>query len=70
MIGKCSSFRAGAGTNDVIDLTGSSAVGGFDDVQSIASQAANNTVIDLGNGDSITLLGVDVGDIHQDDFLF
>ena len=65
-----SSFRAGAGTDDVIDLTGSSAVGGFDDVQSIASQAANNTVIDLGNGDSITLLGVDVGDIHQDDFLF
>ena len=66
---RISIFNAGAGTDDVIDLTGSSAVNDFDDVQSIVSQVASNTVIDLGNGYSITLLGVNVGDLNQDDFL-
>ena len=41
-----------------------------DPVQSIASQVGNHTVIDFGGGDSITLLGINVGDLHQDDFLF
>ena len=63
-------FNAGAGTDDVIDLMGISAVGTIDDVRSIAGQAGGNTVIDFGNGDSITLSGVNVNDLDQDDFLF
>ena len=65
-----SRFKAGAGTEDVIDLTGTSAVGDFADVQSLAIQAGNSTVIDFGNGDSITLTGVDTTELHQDDFIF
>ena len=63
-------FTVGAATDDTIDLTGTSAVSDFEDVQSIASQVGNHTVIDFGGGDSITLLGINVGDLHQDDFLF
>jgi hypothetical protein len=63
-------FTVGAATDDTIDLTGSSAASDFEDVQSIASQVGNHTIIDLGGGDSITLLGINVGDLHQDDFLF
>ena len=61
-------FSAGSGPGDVIDLTGSSAVNTFSDLQ--ASQVGDDAVIDLGQGDSITLLGVNPGDLHQDDFLF
>ena len=42
----------------------------FADVQAAASQVSLGTVIDLGGGDQITLLGVNVGDLHQDDFIF
>jgi len=63
-------FTVGAATDDTIDLTGTSAVSDFEDVQSIASQVGNHTVIDFEGSDSITLLGINVGDLHQDDFLF
>ncbi len=62
-------FVAGAGTDDVIDLTGESAVSTFADVQSYAIPMGADTVIDFGGGDSITLLGVNVGDLHADDFM-
>ena len=65
-----SDFTAGAGSDDDIDLSGHSAVGDFGAVQAAAGQVGADTVIDLGDGDTITLLGVNVGTLHQDDFLF
>ena len=63
-------FTVGAATDDTIDLTGTSAASDFEYVQRIANQVGDHTVIDLGDGNSITLLGINVGDLHQDDFLF
>jgi Ca2+-binding RTX toxin-like protein len=63
-------FQAGGGTEDRIDFSGQSAVADFADVVSTATQVGANTMIDLGNGDSVTLLGVNVGNLHQDDFVF
>lgn len=63
-------FTAGAGTDDSIDLTGEPAVNSLADVLALATQVGSDTVSDLGAGDSITLLGVNVGDLHDNDFLF
>ncbi|MEM9619537.1 MAG: calcium-binding protein, partial [Pseudomonadota bacterium] len=64
-------FTVGAGSEDVITLNGfGAAFDAFSDVQAAASQAGNDVVIDLGGGDTITLLNRLVGDLHQDDFLF
>ncbi len=59
-------FTAG----DVIDLTGETSINSFADVQAAASQVGADVLIDMGAGDSVTLLGVDLTDLHQDDFLF
>jgi Ca2+-binding RTX toxin-like protein len=67
---RISDFQAGAGSDDIIDLSGHTGANNFTEAQTGASQAGVNTVIDLGGGDSITLLGVDMNDLHQDDFLF
>ena len=62
-------FQAGAASDDEIDLTGvGSAISSFSDVVSHASQIGSDIVIDFGNGDSITLLGVNLASLHQDDF--
>ena len=63
-------FTVGADTDDVIDLTEASAISNLDGVQGIARQVGQNTFIDFGGGDSITLLGVDLNNLHQDDFIF
>ena len=64
-------FVAGAGTDDRIDLTGVSSVSTFADVLAIASDDGfGNTVIDFGGGDSIWIESVQVGDLHEDDFIF
>ena len=53
---------------DQIDLTDVSGVGGFVD---LAIQAVgNDTEIDLGGGNTITLLGVNPADLGTEDFLF
>ncbi len=62
-------FVAGAGTDDVIDVSGVGGIGDFADVQAAASLVGADTVIDFGGGDTITILGVDPGDLHADDFL-
>ncbi|MBI4183235.1 MAG: right-handed parallel beta-helix repeat-containing protein [Proteobacteria bacterium] len=62
-------FTPGAGTDDAIDLTGVSAVASFADVQARAVQLGGDTFIDLDGGDSITLLGVNLGDLDADDFV-
>lgn len=55
-----SDFTPGASTDDVLDVEGAFTT----------SQVGNDTVIEYGLGDSITLLGVNLADLHADDFLF
>ncbi|WP_419904887.1 hypothetical protein [Kiloniella sp.] len=54
---------------DVIDLRRTSAVSSYSDVIAAASQVGEDTVIDFGSGDSITLLGVDTDSLSEEDFL-
>ena len=60
-------FVAGAGTVDQIDLTGfdtataNAAIAG-------ATQVGANTVLDFGNGDTLTLIAVTAANLHADDF--
>jgi len=57
-------FVAGAGTDDALDLTayglGAAPVG---------VQAGLNTLIDLGGGDTVILVGVVAVNLHADDFI-
>ena len=66
-------FTAGAGSLDVIDLSafGFSAFddGTSGDVESAMTQNGSDVVIQLDVDDSVTLLGVDVANLHEDDFL-
>jgi Ca2+-binding RTX toxin-like protein len=58
--------------NDVIDLS-DFADSGYDslaNVKSYSTQIGNDVNIDLGNGNSVTLGGVDLIGLHADDFLF
>jgi len=65
-------FTAGAGSDDVIDLTGVMAVTSFMQLQGggFLNQNGANTEIDFGGGDRIILENVILGNLHQDDFLF
>ena len=62
-------FTAGAGSEDVLNLYGVSGLGGFAAVQAAASQVGDDTLLDFGGGDTVTLIGVDVASLHEDDFL-
>lgn len=62
-------FTAGSGTDDVIELSGFG-LDSFSEVIAAATQSGSDVVIDLGGGESITLLGTQVGDLDQDDFIF
>jgi hypothetical protein len=58
--------------NNVIDLS-DFADSGYDSLANVIShstQTGNDVTIDLGNGDSVTLEGVDLNSLHTDDFLF
>ena len=64
-------FAAGAGSEDVLVLIGMDAAhDSFAEIQAAASQVGPDTMIDLGGGDSLTLLGVTATNLHEDDFLF
>ena len=65
-------FNAGAGSEDAIILTFHSAATSFAQMQmaGMFSQQGANTQIDLGGGDMIILNNINVGDLHQDDFVF
>jgi Ca2+-binding RTX toxin-like protein len=65
-----SDFVAGAGSEDRIDLAAVTLLNNFADVQANVSQVGLNAVIDLGGGNALTLIGVDMLTLHQDDFLF
>ena len=56
---------------DQIDLIGYAGFGGFSDIQAhTADDAAGNAVITLGDGQSITLHGVDAASLNSGDFVF
>ena len=60
-------FAAGADSGDVVDL----AAYGFADLDAVITQATTtggDTKIQLDTNDSITLLGVKVADLHDNDF--
>ena len=63
-------LSVGAGSQDVVELNSIAGFTSFANVQAAASQVGLDTVIDLGGGNQITLLGINVGDLHQDDFVF
>jgi Ca2+-binding RTX toxin-like protein len=63
-------FVAGAGTDDLIDLTTVPLVETLDELLARATQAGADTVIDLGNGDTLTLRNVVRASLSTDDFLF
>src|SRR3546814_11273886 len=63
-------FAAGAGSVDTIDLVGNSLLNDFTDILANASQVGDDTLIDLGGTDTLTLIGVNRLDLHQDDFVF
>jgi hypothetical protein len=63
-------FVAGAGTDDVVDLTTVALVETLDDLLALATQVGADTVIDFGNGDTLTLRNVVRANLSADDFLF
>lgn len=56
--------------NEVIDLSGVSALSDFGDVAAAASNTGAGVLIDTGGGDSILLSGLRLGQLGADDFLF
>ena len=64
-----SDFIVGAGSQDVISFIGITGINSFADVQGAVTQVGADAVIDLGGTNELTLLGVNAGDLHQDDFL-
>ncbi|VAV97404.1 Alkaline phosphatase, partial [hydrothermal vent metagenome] len=65
-----SGFAAGAGSDDVIDLTGVSSLNSFADVLAAAYQSGWNTVVNLEEDGSIALTNVRLNQLHEDDFKF
>jgi Ca2+-binding RTX toxin-like protein len=63
-------FTAGAGTLERISLADVTGFSNLSDVVAVSTQQGSNTVIQLSLDDSITLVGVNVNNLHQDDFLF
>ncbi|MDX1739098.1 MAG: calcium-binding protein, partial [Alphaproteobacteria bacterium] len=61
-------FESGTG-GDILDLQHVAAISSFEDVMANTSQDGDDTVIDLGEGDIITLSGVDMTSLQENDFL-
>ncbi|WP_310619715.1 VCBS domain-containing protein [Flexibacterium corallicola] len=62
-------FTAGAGSEDVIEFE-TAQFADFDTVLAAAADVDGDTVITIDADTSVTLTGVQVSDLHQDDFLF
>ncbi len=62
-------FQAGAGSQDVIEMQ-LFGFQSFDDVLAHSAQTGADTVITVDALDTITLSGVALVDLHQDDFVF
>mgnify|MGYP003667554387 CR=1 FL=1 len=67
-------FSAGAGSPDVLDLGDFNLLSSYADfndfMANAASEAAGNTTLTLDADNSVTLIGVSIADLHQDDLLF
>jgi Ca2+-binding RTX toxin-like protein len=63
-------MAAGAGLGDAIDLTAFSTVRSLNHVLARATQQGADTVIDFGNGDTLTLSNVNRANLVADDFIF
>ncbi len=63
-------FVAGAGTDDAIDLSGIGALTDYAGTLAASTQVGLDVVINLGGSETLTLAGITLGDLHQDDFLF
>jgi Ca2+-binding RTX toxin-like protein len=63
-------FEAGAASGDAIDLRRLSAFANFAGVMAVASQAGDDTVIEFSEDESLTLLGVDLTQLQEQDFIF
>jgi Ca2+-binding RTX toxin-like protein len=63
-----SDFTPGQGTDDVIDVAAFD-FSDFEAVKSRSSDSGIGTVIDLGNGDRVTLTGVQVSQLYHEDFI-
>ncbi len=65
-------FQPGAGSDDAIRLLNLGAA--FDTFAELlaatSGDGAGNAVIDFGGGDTITLTGVSIAQLHEDDFIF
>jgi VCBS repeat-containing protein len=66
---KITDFTATASEHDVIELHALS-LATFASVLDHATQTGSGTVIDFGGGDVLTLAGVNLASLHQDDFRF
>jgi Ca2+-binding RTX toxin-like protein len=62
-------FAAGSGSPDKLDLKNFPSFHTLGDVRAHAAQVGNNTVIDLGGGNSLTLQNVQKSFLSVDDFL-
>ncbi len=63
-----SDFTPGAGTDDRIDLT-AFGFANFNAILDRSSDAGADVVVDLDNGDQVTLIGVQKFELHDDDFV-
>jgi len=68
-VDQVNAFQASGGLQDILDFSGDAAITGIGDL-SINDDGLGNTIIGYGAGDSITLLGVNSGDLGADDFQF
>ena len=55
-------------TDDILDVE--AIFDGFHDVLGAASQVGNDTLLDLGNDNSVLLAGVDVNSLTSNNFTF
>jgi Ca2+-binding RTX toxin-like protein len=64
-------FLHGPKNGDVVDLRSFTEINSFEELSSLIGRNwAGHAMIDLGGGDSITLVGVRPGQLSADDFLF
>ena len=63
-------FTAGAGTDDVIDLSNVISLADYASVLAAAADQGTNVLITIDADNSILLTDVSVADLHQDDFRF
>ncbi|MBL4721421.1 MAG: matrixin family metalloprotease, partial [Alphaproteobacteria bacterium] len=62
-------FTTGAASDDVIDFSNVESLTSFADVQANATDSGGNVVINY-NANEVTLIGVQLANLHQDDFFF